>query len=1119
MGAYPAYKKDYEAMVFIDGWDVVAINSDGSVIDHGTNWVDDSDVIQSAIDYVVSATGGGKISIGAGVFVIYTPILVKSYIQLCGEGTTTTLYAETGLDDDVIYIEDQTNCLIENMWIAGNSAGQASGSGIYINHAASTDCFNVVKDVVITDCKEYGVEISSNSDYVSLLNNIIGGCGTAPVSDPTLTSVIRDTYGHTSIQSRRDYDAMVFIEDTSVIAVDSNGVCIARGVAGTDDATVIQAAIDSVPSKGKLIIGPGTYVPGSRFTIRSSIDIIGNGKPVFQWYYPTASGYLFDCAGTRGTEDMLGDNVTAGSVVVKTTSDLTGVLSNGDLVAIYDANIWQERSDQMSPTGTITASGSAGGNTPEYSIDNDLNTYWRSDAVTGWLQYDFGAGQTIRKYGVYGVKDSADNPYSWVLQGSNDALAWIDIDTQTGVTWAKSERKFYILSDQVYRYYRLNITANAGGTNLDVREWELYSSNTGHHYYDAWKVGELHSVKKVESDQITLHEGLLHDYGKEPLGGYIVPINPISVNMGGIYMEGNDPNRNIFFVSISYARDCVIRECSVKNTAASGVVAYMSYNVIVDSCTFSDMDSTAIYGEGGLGYAFSIGNLTAHPKMLNCSCNNMRHALASGGSGGYGQARDILISCSNFSGITSTVIDAHECVESIIVSDNVIYGNGLNGVGTGSRETYVYNNKFYNCLRAVNTRGSVDNRTYIVDGNHMINCKQGVYLSGGTLKTIIITNNVCSGDGSDYEYFYIYAPVPYGVIANNSVINAGRSGIYLYAANNINISGNTLIDCNRLDNANYGYIQLANTTKNCIVQNNLISEVNDMVNSTKAVYETDTANENIVLNNMVVNLGTTPVVLVGSRSLQDIVAITDNIIRDPLDTTLEKLGTPRLLCPCTSTTGTSITDYTRLSNALTAQASVADWYGFQGRATYYDFNGTAHYLYRANDTDFDFGDAATDDAFSVVCCVNPDDVTSRQIIGKWDDNNQREWRLFFDANGYPTLQLYDESADTYIGRQDQTAFTTGSWQVIVATYDGSGINAGCKIYIDGVQLDDTDYDNGVYVAMEAVTANLMVGALKNAAVYSEYYDGKMTWIGVAAKELSPDEVWSLTQRLKGVLGI
>jgi len=245
-------------------------------------------------------------------------------------------------------------------------------------------------------------------------------------------------------------------------------------------------------------------------------------------------------------------------------------------------------------------------------------------------------------------------------------------------------------------------------------------------------------------------------------------------------------------------------------------------------------------------------------------------------------------------------------------------------------------------------------------------------------------------------------------------------------------------------------------------------------------------------------------------------------------------GSSKLIVPFTGTnakrlsSGTTVYDLSRNSNNLTCSVdlgSLSEKTGwllnpyYSAESVFVNINGTSEYLYRANDTDFDFGDAATDDAFSVVCCVNPDDVTSRQIIGKWDDNNQREWRLFFDASGYPTFQLYDESADTYIGRQDQTAFTTGSWQVLVATYDGSGINAGCKIYIDGVQLDDTDYDNGVYVAMEAVTANLMVGALKNAAVYSEYYDGKMTWIGVAAKELSADEVWSLTQRLKGVLGI
>lgn len=234
---------------------------------------------------------------------------------------------------------------------------------------------------------------------------------------------------------------------------------------------------------------------------------------------------------------------------------------------------------------------------------------------------------------------------------------------------------------------------------------------------------------------------------------------------------------------------------------------------------------------------------------------------------------------------------------------------------------------------------------------------------------------------------------------------------------------------------------------------------------------------------------------------------------------LEIMSSARLLIPCDTHTGTTIYDFTRNANNLTASSSVFNIVGNVGYTWYYNFNGSSHYLYRANDTDFDFGNSTTDSAFSVVVAINPDSSTSRFLIGKWDANNAREWRLFLDASGYPTLQLYDESVDKYIGRQDQTAFTTGSWKILVATYDGSGICAGCKVYIDGVQLDDADYTDAGYVAMEAVTANLMVGALKNAAAYSEYYDGKMTWIGIAAKELSADEVWSLTQRLKGVLGI
>jgi len=51
-------------------------------------------------------------------------------------------------------------------------------------------------------------------------------------------------YSDISSASRKQpYDAMVYLEGTKVIAVDSDGHKIASGTAGTDDATNITVAI------------------------------------------------------------------------------------------------------------------------------------------------------------------------------------------------------------------------------------------------------------------------------------------------------------------------------------------------------------------------------------------------------------------------------------------------------------------------------------------------------------------------------------------------------------------------------------------------------------------------------------------------------------------------------------------------------------------------------------------------------------------------------------------------------------------------------------------------------------------------------------------------------------
>lgn len=50
--------------------------------------------------------------------------------------------------------------------------------------------------------------------------------------------------------SRGDYDAIVYIQDDEVIAEDATGDEILSGTAGTDDATIINAAIDSITTAG-----------------------------------------------------------------------------------------------------------------------------------------------------------------------------------------------------------------------------------------------------------------------------------------------------------------------------------------------------------------------------------------------------------------------------------------------------------------------------------------------------------------------------------------------------------------------------------------------------------------------------------------------------------------------------------------------------------------------------------------------------------------------------------------------------------------------------------------------------------------------------------------------------
>jgi len=131
-------------------------------------------------------------------------------------------------------------------------------------------------------------------------------------------------------------------------------------------------------------------------------------------------------------------------------------------------------------SGTATASTyTQSSEDPSHAFDGDPGTKWFATAATGWLQYDFGANnaQTVKRYTVSSADVATRDPKDWQFQGSQDASTWTTLDSQSGQLFANRQQQntYNIGNTTAYRYYRLNITADNGATQVAVAELGLWS--------------------------------------------------------------------------------------------------------------------------------------------------------------------------------------------------------------------------------------------------------------------------------------------------------------------------------------------------------------------------------------------------------------------------------------------------------------------------------------------------------------------------------------------------------------------------------------------------------------------------------------------------------------------
>jgi len=123
------------------------------------------------------------------------------------------------------------------------------------------------------------------------------------------------------------------------------------------------------------------------------------------------------------------------------------------------------------------------------------------------------------------------------------------------------------------------------------------------------------------------------------------------------------------------------------------------------------------------------------------------------------------------------------------------------------------------------------------------------------------------------------------------------------------------------------------------------------------------------------------------------------------------------------------------------------------------------------------------------------------------------------VNGKYGLFLCDAVSTVAIGRYKDTVFSSGTWQFVVGTYDGSSTKGGVKIYNNGTQVDDTDYEYGSYTAMHNTTQDLHIGCAQFDTGHAGWWDGKVGCVGICGKELSSSDVWRLTKVVREYFGV
>jgi hypothetical protein len=173
--------------------------------------------------------------------------------------------------------------------------------------------------------------------------------------------------------------------------------------------------------------------------------------------------------------------------VVLTSRNSQGLSSSREIILnVADPNFDRTKVGEsyfatIGGTFTVSRDNGGGPNSNEGSlkvVDGDPNSKFFQSGFSGDLvmKYELKTPALAGAYTLVSGNDSPDrDPKTWILQGSEDGIKWINLHSRTGELFSgRAQRKLYHFNNNVlYKFYRLSIKANNGSRDFQMAEWTV----------------------------------------------------------------------------------------------------------------------------------------------------------------------------------------------------------------------------------------------------------------------------------------------------------------------------------------------------------------------------------------------------------------------------------------------------------------------------------------------------------------------------------------------------------------------------------------------------------------------------------------------------------------------